>query len=432
MPASLDYHRLFHRLPGNFLLLAADGTVLDNSDAHQRVSMLPREQGIGRSIFEAYPSAPESQRELFESQEEVRRTLRPHTMALLRYDLERPAAQGGGTEVRYWQLTHHPILDDDGQLLYILQTPEDVTEQQLARQQNQQMQQALAEAQAQAQFVLEALPVMVWTTRPDGHADYFNARWRQFTGYDLLDQSMEQTATTLVHPDDAPALSAAWTQALAGHDVFQAEYRLRRHDGQYRWVLARAVPRRNDAGHTTMWVGSATDIHDQKQLVQELLAASEQHAALSDQAYATQQQAVAQRETFLQLFQQAPALIAIVRGPEHRFEFVNERYQQTLFPGRQLLGRPVAEAIPEAAEQGFQQLIDQVYQTGEPYYGKEVPLTVDNAAEPIYLNFVYQPFRENGQVVGLFCFAFDVTELVRARQVLERLHGAGPAAHSGA
>ncbi|WP_460503633.1 hypothetical protein, partial [Hymenobacter agri] len=85
--AAIDYRALFRMLPGSYLLLAPDGTVLDNSDQHVAVSLLPREQAVGRNIFAAYPSAPESQRDLHASHEEVRRTLQPHAMPLLRYDL---------------------------------------------------------------------------------------------------------------------------------------------------------------------------------------------------------------------------------------------------------------------------------------------------------------------------------------------------------
>lgn len=125
----VDYQRLFRSLPDNYLLLAPDGTVLDNSDAHVQVSMLPREQAVGRNIFAAYPSDPESQQSLDASHEIVRRTHQAHAMPLLRYDLERPAALGGGTEERYWLLTHYPILDERGELEYILQRPQDVTAQ---------------------------------------------------------------------------------------------------------------------------------------------------------------------------------------------------------------------------------------------------------------------------------------------------------------
>jgi len=227
-----------------------------------------------------------------------------------------------------------------------------------------------------------------------------------------------------VHPDDRDTALASWQQAYESGQPYQKEYRLRCHDGDYRWVLARGIPRRNAAGDVTMWVGCSIDIHDQKQLVEELLRANEEQATLSDQAYQAYQLAHSQRETFFTLFQQAPALIAIVRGPDYVFEFANPLYHE-LFRDTELVGRTVLDVVPEAAEQGFIALLDNVYQTGEPFYGKEMRLQLHRRAtgktEEMYFDFVYQPYRENGEIVGIFSFAFDVTELVKAKQRLETL-----------
>ena len=424
--SSIDYNALFRALPSSYLLLAPDGTVLDNSDQHVAMSLLSRPQAVGRNIFDAFPSAPESQRDLNDSHEQVRRTLHPDIMSLLRYDLERPAALGGGTEERYWQITNYPILHPDGTLQYILLMPQDVTEAHRGAQATAQAQKALDEAQQRTEFIMESLPVLVWTNRPDGTPDYFNNRWLEFTGK-TQEQMLAIDWGEVTHPDDRTGLMQSWAKALADGTPFQYEYRLRRHDGQFRWVLIRNVPRHDAQGTISMWVGAASDIHEQRQMVQELLAANEQQSTLVDQAYATYQRAENQRETYHALFTQVPAAIGILRGAEHHHEFVNPPYQQ-VFAGRQLLGRSVAEALPEIAEQGFIGLLDHVYQTGETYFGNEVAVQLPGQPEVAYFNFTYQQFRENGQPAGIMVFSYDVTDLVRARQALERLRGgAAPA-----
>jgi PAS domain S-box-containing protein len=426
MPEQLpapDYIKLFQDLPDSYLLLAADGTIVTNSDQHVAVSLLPREKAVGRNIFDAYPSAPESQRALFESHEYVRRHKQAHTMPLTRYDLERPAEQGGGMEERYWQITHYPLFDQEGNLQYILQRPQDVTEKHLAELRSQEMAQELAESQHQARFVLEALPVMIWTSQADGAVTSFNQRWLSFTGRGR-EESLGWGWTQDIYPEEREGIVRRWQQATATGTEFQLEFRLRRHDGQYRWVLVRCVPRLTDGGQPASWVGGGTDIHEQKELVQEMLAANEQQALLSDQAYQAYQLAQSQRQTFYTLFQQAPAMICILRGTEHIFEFVNPVYQ-AVFPGRQLVGRTVAEALPEAASQGFIQLLDGVYQTGEPFFGKELLLSIDRDGDgnlqDAYFNFTYQLFEEGDQKAGITVFAFDVTDLVLARKGLEKL-----------
>ncbi|GAC1377195.1 MAG: hypothetical protein NVSMB30_23670 [Hymenobacter sp.] len=418
------------QLPEHYLLMAPDYTILDASDLYLAVTFKERASIVGRNVFDVFPRDEQNDWQVFsDSLEHVRVHRTAHTMPRIRYDMQRAAAQGGGTEERYWQTTNYPQLDAQGMLQAILLKTEDVTEQRLAEKRAQALQRDLYESQERSQFILESLPVMVWTTGPDGSADYYNQSWLKYTGRSLADE-LGFGWLEGVHPDDRAQAGTAWRQAYESGQAYQTEYRLRSSDGSYRWVLARGVPRRRADGQITMWVGCSVDIHDQKELVKELLLANEEQAMLSDQSYQAFQLASSQRETFYALFQQAPALIAITRGPQHVFEFANPRYQELLPDRGGLMGKTVAEAVPEAAEQGFIALLDHVYQTGEPYFGKEVPVQLHRGeagqTETLCFDFTYQAFRENGQIVGISTFAFDVTELVKARQKLESLAGTPP------
>lgn len=428
MPVSafpVNYQELFHALPENFLLIApnADATIIDNTDSHVAVSLKSREDAVGKPFFEAYPATDEKSAEVIrESHEHVRRHLEPHTMPLIRYDLQRPEEQGGGLEELYWQATHYPILDAEGKLQFILQRTQDVTEQYRAQLRADQVRLELAEQQERNRFILESLPILVWTALPTGERDYFNSRWLQFTGRPMEAELHGQWIQN-IHPEDQARVQQQWNESVATGQPYQVEYRLRRHDGQYRWMLMRGLPRYNAKHEITMWVGGGTDIQDQKQMVQELLETNEQQALLSDQAYQAYQLAETQRETFYNLFMQTPAMICILRGPEHRFEFVNPEYQK-LFPHRQLIGKTVAEVLPEVIEQGFVTLLDNVYKTGEAFVGNELEIMLDRDGsgqlQRSYLNFTYQLFMEGSEKAGITVFAFDVTDLVLARQALER------------
>ncbi|HEX8658157.1 MAG TPA: PAS domain-containing protein, partial [Hymenobacter sp.] len=121
------------------------------------------------------------------------------------------------------------------------------------------------------------------------------------------------------------------------------------------------------------------------------------NAALAFQAdvLAAAQRQVRERQAFHGVFEQAPALIALLRSPSHRFEYLNPAYQQ-LFPGRQLVGLDMVAAVPEAQDQGFIALLDRVYQTGETFFGAELPF-VPMPAEgpppsPRYYNITYQAY----------------------------------------
>lgn len=130
-----------------------------------------------------------------------------------------------------------------------------------------------------------------------------------------------------------------------------------------------------------------------------------------------------ERARLAAVFEQAPALIAVLRGSEHRFEQANHEYRK-LVGHRELIGRTVSEALPEVVGQGFVALLDGVLATGEPYVGREIPTVLVSApdAEPEerFLNFVYQPLTEaDGSRSGIFVHGIDVTDSVRARHAVE-------------
>jgi PAS domain S-box-containing protein len=156
--------------------------------------------------------------------------------------------------------------------------------------------------------------------------------------------------------------------------------------------------------------------------VTEKVSARRQAEALQAQVLATTQRQLQEREAYYQVFEQTPALVALLRAPGHRFEYVNPAYQ-ALFAGRPLVGRDFAVAVPETVEQGFVALLDQVYRTGETFFGREMPFAPTSApGEPArltYFNFTFQPYREAGTVAGISVFAYDVTEQVQARRQRE-------------
>ncbi|WP_295994107.1 PAS domain S-box protein [Rugamonas sp.] len=129
------------------------------------------------------------------------------------------------------------------------------------------------------------------------------------------------------------------------------------------------------------------------------------------------------------LFEQAPGFMAVLRGPDHRFELTNRPYLDLVGP-RALIGRSVAEALPEVAEQGFIALLDQVYASGVAYVGKamKVVLRPDGGADAVtrYVDFVYQPVRDGGGAVdGIFVEGVDVTERIVAEERLRLAQQAG-------
>ena len=122
---------------------------------------------------------------------------------------------------------------------------------------------AALDSETRFRTLADTMPQMVWSTLPDGYHDYYNARWYEFTG--MPEGSTDGAEWNGVfHPDDQERAWTVWRHSLATGDAYQIEYRLRHRDGNYRWVLGRALPIRDAAGRITRWFGTCTDIHEQK------------------------------------------------------------------------------------------------------------------------------------------------------------------------
>ena len=140
-----------------------------------------------------------------------------------------------------------------------------------------------------------------------------------------------------------------------------------------------------------------------------------------------------ERERFVQLFQETPTFMAVTRGPEHVFDYSNPAYQQ-LIGHRDIVGRPVRDAVPEASSQGYLDLLDEVYRTGKPFRANSLPVDLQRkpggAMERRYIDLLYQPiFATDGTVTGIFTEGSDVTERERALQDVIAARNAAEAAN---
>ncbi|WP_224363562.1 CHASE domain-containing sensor histidine kinase [Hyalangium versicolor] len=150
-------------------------------------------------------------------------------------------------------------------------------------------------------------------------------------------------------------------------------------------------------------------------------ASEAERAQLLAREQAARTEAEAQRAYLNDLFMQAPALIGILSGPQHVFEFVNASYRR-LLGKREVLGKPLVEVVKDLPP-GILEMFDTIYRTGQPHSGQELCLPGVYATDQVevrYWNFVWQPRRgPSGQVDGVMIFASEVTEQVLARQQVE-------------
>ncbi|MFN8489361.1 MAG: PAS domain S-box protein [Caldilineaceae bacterium] len=142
---------------------------------------------------------------------------------------------------------------------------------------------ALRQSEARYRELANAMPQIVYTTRPDGRADFTNQQWYAYTGIDV-NASLAFEWTHSLHPEDREQALARWQASVQTGAPYETEYRLQGKDGKYCWFLARAVPIRDETGQITKWIGNSTNIHAQKQTEEALRASAANFRAALEHA----------------------------------------------------------------------------------------------------------------------------------------------------
>ncbi|MGG5819037.1 PAS domain-containing protein [Falsiroseomonas sp. HW251] len=129
-------------------------------------------------------------------------------------------------------------------------------------------------------------------------------------------------------------------------------------------------------------------------------------------------QAATERERQRLMLRQMPGFVALLSGPEHRYQYVNEAYVE-IAGQREFIGRTVREVFPEIADQGIYELLDKVYRTGEPFAARAMPVSLDRPDGERSVDLLFEPVRDDaGRVAGIFVGGYDVTDRVRAESAL--------------
>ena len=258
-----------------------------------------------------------------------------------------------------------------------------------------------------AHALAESMPHIVWVATPDGTIRSMNARGVEFLGRPSapsLGGDHRWNWLARVHPADAGAVRASWERAMSARSEFHAEHRARRADGVYRWHSTRAQPLR-DGRTRDLWIGTATDVEDRKQL--ELsLSRSEREAT--------------QSLTLLESIGAAMPVGFKLVDRDLRVLRINERLAEV--SGRSVaehLGRTVEEVVPALWPQ-----LEEVYRRalgGEPVLDVEVtPPGVAGARSTQHLLASYYPVRIDGEIVGVGNVVVDISERKEAEAALAR------------
>jgi len=380
-------------------------------------------QTLGRPVFDALPEiAGQGFEDIFAA---VLQHGTPYDLQDVPVQIDR--GHTNRPTLGYFHLMYRPQYNAQGSIMGIITMAVEVTEQVLARQQLEQLNQELevrveartrevqairSEAERQRrqweQLFLRAPAAICIFDGPDWVYEFVNPGYQaMFPGRALLGKRLVDALPEVADQPLMQILHGVYNtgEPFEGREVLVPLARTEGGPVEDIYFDLTYLARYNDQGQIDGFITYAYDV------TQQVLARRERE----------------QRQQQLhELFEQAPVAIAIFRGPRYVIELANPTV--CALWGRtpaQAVGKPLFDLLPETADQGFEQLLDRVMATGEPYVAHELPATIDRHGqrETVYWNFVYQPLRgSDGRTTAVTVVSTEVTEQVRARRQLEQLN----------
>ncbi|HEY6763949.1 MAG TPA: PAS domain-containing protein, partial [Candidatus Sulfotelmatobacter sp.] len=246
---------------GSWKLDVSSGTVTGSPQMFRLYGVKPDEDPSNFALWfgRSHPEDQKRMRELFE-RSKIQKT---------DYDADYRIVLPDG-EIKHIHTAGHPVLNESGDLVEFVGTNMDVTERvrtsaalEKALQEIEQRNEVLRASEHDLNLIINTIPALAWSARPDGSADFFNQHYLEFVGLSA-EQVKNWGWTVAVHPDDLNRLAGSWQSIMSSGKQGESEARLRRFDGEYRWFLFRADPLRDESGNIVKWFGINTDIEDRK------------------------------------------------------------------------------------------------------------------------------------------------------------------------
>jgi PAS domain S-box-containing protein len=259
------------------------------------------------------------------------------------------------------------------------------------------VEESLKEAERRWRDLAEALPNLVWTDRPDGQCDYLSSQWETYTGIPVQELLGMSWIERVLHPDDRERTHACWMTAVTDRGPYDLEFRIRRHDGKYRWFKTRGVPVRDQAGRIVKWFGTCTDIEDQKRAEEELRRS---------------------QERFSQFMRHLPGLVW-VKDSDGKYVYANNAALNAFdVSWNELCGKKDIDLFPDRTAIQFQENDKRALSSEN---GIQVVEQLEQAGGEVRYSIVSKfsiPERDGGpkSVGGV---AIDITELKRAEEALK-------------
>jgi PAS domain S-box-containing protein len=252
---------------------------------------------------------------------------------------------------------------------------------------------ALRGSEDRLRLVIDTVPTLIHTGLPDGQLDFFNQRWLDFVGLSLEDLSGWKW-TAVIHPEDVAAMVERWRAALATGEPYEHEARARRADGEYRWMVHREVPLRDERGNIVKWYASSIDIEDRKRAEDALRQSEERFAAFMDNL---------------------PGY-AWMKNLQGRYVYVNEMVRG--LPGYRSLGKTDAQIWPADLAAEYRANDQQVIAAKKPLHTLEHFQLEGKHRYMVGSKFPI--FDKTGAVALVGGVGVDITERIEAEEAVRR------------
>jgi PAS domain S-box-containing protein len=295
----------------------------------------------------------------------------------------------------------HPVVNSEGDVIELIGTHVDVTEQYEAKEKLQKAFDEIKKSEDRLRLVIDTIPTLVWRAGPEGIPDFLNHQALYYTGL-----SLDQTATgwpRAFHPDDKKGMLQKWSAIRESGVRGELEARLRRFDGEYRWFLFRAEPLHDEAGNIVKWYGSSTDIEDRKR-TEEALRESEQR--FRDYA-----------ETASDWFWET--------GPDHRVTHVSDHLNAVGIAPSRLTGVSRWDIATDVESEPEKWQLHRATHVARRPFRDFVYSTVNESGLPVFVRSSGRPFFDaSGKFLGYRGTGTDITATIRADHAEQALREA--------
>lgn len=402
---AIDFKAAFESIPANSVLVQANAphfTILAATDYYARVSGKSKDELVGKAFFNVFPANPEDpgssgEMNVRASFEQVILHKVPHQVPILRHDI---ANDKGTFTERYWSAFNKPVLSEEGALLYIIHTAEDVTAQVKAAQRAEKI-----KSMERAYDLFMQAPVAINILK----GPELVIEWANTPSLDVWGKGPEVVGRSLL--EVVPELQKQGFKEL----VQQVRESGKPHHAYEQHVCLIRNGRAQDVYFN--WVLQPYYEEDQTGAVGILTFALE----VTEQVW-ERQKAAASEARYQDLIAQATVATGVYTGREMTIAYANDAMIRLWGKDPSVIGKTIGEALPELKGQPFHQQLDDVFTTGVTYWGKEDKgeLIVNGTLQTFYFNFSYKALRNaDGTIYGILNMATDVTDQVLAKKKLE-------------